>query len=189
MALGSARGANIRHEGMATVSAGAGSTWIVANDDARTAQTGKALTPNSIYDATFHWVKRGHASKMLMRAVMTDGTATVTTDPQVLVMGMWGTLEGDPSLPISTYDPAAGARFLRLDNVDAAASSITLDIATSGANLLNSSNVAGDDYVPVSDANSLTPIELKGCDYVGILVTTAASVSAGTVPIEILLMQ
>jgi len=45
------------------------------------------------------------------------------------------------------------------------------------------------DYVPVSDANSLTPIELKGCDYVGIVVTTAASVSAGTVPIEILLMQ
>ena len=185
MALGSARGANIRHEGMATVSAGAGSTWIVANDDASTAQTGKALTPKWITDATFHWVKRGNASKMLMRAVMTDGTATVTTDPQVLVMGMWGTLSDNEG----AYTPDAGARFLRLDNVDAAASSITLDIATSGANLLNSSNVAGDDYVPVSDANSLTPIELKGCDYVGILVTTAASVSAGTVPIEILLMQ
>ena len=185
MALGSARGANIRHEGMATVSAGAGSTWIVANDDASTAQTGKALTPNSISDSTFHWVRRGHASKMLMRAVMTDGTATVTTDPQVLVMGMWGTLSEHEG----TYLPDYGARFLRLDNVDAAASSITLDIATSGANLLNSSNVGGSDYVPVSDANSLTPIELKGCDYVGIVVTTAASVSAGTVPIEILLMQ
>ena len=185
MALGSARGANIRHEGMATVSAGAGSTWIVANDDASTAQTGKALTPNSISDSTFHWVRRGHASKMLMRAVMTDGTATVTTDPQVLVMGMWGTLSEHEG----PYLPDYGARFLRLDNVDAAASSITLKIATSGANLLNSSNVGGSDYVPVSDANSLTPIELKGCDYVGIVVTTAASVSAGTVPIEILLMQ
>lgn len=189
MALGSARGANIRHEGMATVSAGAGSTWIVANDDASTAQTGNALTPDAIADSTFHWVRRGHASKMLMRAVMTDGTATVTTDPQVLVMGMWGSFEGDPSLPLSTYRPAYGARFMRLDNADSAASGITLDIATSGANLLNSSNVAGDDYAPVSDANSLTPIELKGCDYVGIVVTTAASVSAGTVPIEILLMQ
>jgi len=124
---------------MATVSAGAGSTWIVANDDASTAQTGNALTPDAIADSTFHWVRRGHASKMLMRAVMTDGTATVTTDPQVLVMGMWGSFEGDPSLPLSTYGPAA----LRLDNVDAAASSITLDIATSGANLLNSSSVGG----------------------------------------------
>lgn len=185
MALGSARGANIRHEGMATVSAGAGSTWIVANDDASTAQTGNALTPDAIADSTFHWVRRGHASKMLMRAVMTEGTATVTTDPQVLVMGMWGTLSENEG----TYAPNIGARFLRLDNVDAAASSITLDIVDGGSNLLNSSNAAGDDYVPVSDPNSLTPIDLKGCDYVGILVTTAASVSAGTVPIEILLMQ
>lgn len=185
MALGSARNANIRHEGMATVSAGAGSTWIIAHDDAVTAQTGKSLTPNSITDAGFHWIKRGTASKMLMRAVMTDGTATSTTDPQVVVMGMWGSL----GVTDGAYVPDAGARFMRLDNADSAASGITLDIVNSGTDLLNSSNVAGDDYVPVSDPNSLTPIDLKGCDYVGIIVTTAAAASSGTVPIEILLMQ
>lgn len=186
MALGTEKGGNIRHSGPETICAGAGSSWIVANDDASTAQTGKTLTPAAITDSTFHWVKRGNASKMLMRALLETTGATVSTSPAVYVMGMWGQLaqpEGD------VYGPVAGARFMRLDNADSNASAITLTVVQDGTNLIFSSNAGGTDTVPASDPNSLTPIELKGCDYVGVVVVTAASVSAGAVPIEILLMQ
>ena len=149
--------------------------WIVANDNAETAQTsGDELDPLAIDDETFHWVQVPEgATRALVRAKI-DDEATVSTSPTFFLMGAYG---GDPS-----DSNAKGVTFMRLDNADADAEAVTLTIET-GA------NVVTDGTWDISNPVDLDGYDLKGAWYIGLIVDTAASVSTGTVPIEVMFLN
>ena len=153
--------------------------WTTAHDDSETAQSAtELLYPASIDDSGFHWIEVPHcASRVLVRAVMTK-TATVTTSPVVRVVGAYGTVASDGS-----FATDGTAQFLRLDNVDANAVGVTLTLVSSGASLLQDATYA------YSDPPTLEGYDLRGAKYVGILVETAANLSAGTVPVQVLLLN
>lgn len=181
MAIGLAKAANIIvRNGPVVYPASAGSSWVTANDSALTAQTAAMLLrPATITDSTFHWVKRGDCTSILFRAIAPVG-ATVTTDPVVRVIGAWGTPDTS-----GAFADDGTVKFLRLDNQDANAAGVTLDLFSSGASTLR------DTTYQYSDPYSLTPTDLKGCDYFGIAVETVVAYSAGSgaTPIEALLLN
>lgn len=179
MAIGLAVRANTKVPGQVVYPASAGGTWITANDDAETAQAGTdLLRPAAIDDATFHWVKVGSgATRVLVRAKFAVA-AVVTTDPVVRVLAAYG----EPDT-IGAFADDGTVKFLRLDNQDANAAGVTLDLITSGASGLR------DTTYGYSDPYDLTGFDLKGADYVGIAVETASATDTGTVAIELLFIN
>lgn len=188
MAIGGQTRGGVQSGGMnVMMPASGGGTWVVVNDDAETAQSSTdLLRPAAIDDSTFHWCKVGDgATRCLVRARQAVA-ATVTTSPVIRVFGAYGTsIAGDGSWPNTSAAAVAGdPKFLRLDNVDWNAAGLTLTLVTSGTGLNRDNDYAYTDVMP-----DLTGIDLKGCQWVGVAVETAANVSAGTVPIEILFLN
>lgn len=180
MAIGSYLGANPSiQSGAATVPCSAKGDWIIANDDAETAQSATdLLRPAAIDDSVFHWVKVGpNATRVLVRARQAVG-ATVTTSPVVRVIGVYGTTSDG-----ATFADDGTVRFLRLDNADWNATGVTLTLVSSGTGLNRDATYA------YTDVSTLDGYDLKGCMYVGIAVETAANVNSGTVPIEVLFIN
>lgn len=177
MAIGLARHANTTAPaGPIVYPASAGSTWIIANDDAETAQASTdLLRPAATDDATFHWVKAGPGCTRVLVRARQAVAATVTTSPVVRVMGAFGDPDGD-----GAFADDGTVRFLRLDNADFNATGVTLTLVSSGTGLNRDTTYA------YTDVSTLDGYDLKGSQYVGILVETAANVNSGTVPVEIL---
>lgn len=169
------------------VMASARGNWTVVNDDAETAQSATdLLRPAAIDDSTFHWCRVSDGvTRCLVRARQAVAAA-VTTSPVVRVFGAYGnsiTAAGswpDTSAAAIARDPL----FLRLDNVDWNAAGLTLTLVTSGTGLNRDNDYAYTDVMP-----DLTGIDMKGCQWVGVAVETAANVDTGTVPVELLFLN
>ena len=188
MAIGAQKQGSVSSGSMPLrVIASARGNWVTVNDDAETAQSATMLLrPASITDSTFHWMEvRDGATRCLVRARQAVG-ATVTTSPVIRVIGAYGTsIASDGSWPNTSAAAIAGdPLFLRLDNADWNAAGLTLTLVTSGTGLNRDNDYAYTDVMP-----DLTGIDMKGCSWVGVMVETAANVSAGTVPIQILLLN
>lgn len=166
--------------------ASARGNWVVINDDAETAQSATdLLRPAAIDDAVYHWCEvRDGATRCLVRARMAVG-ATVTTSPVVRLVGAYGQITSDGSFPnTSAAAVARNPLFLRLDSADWNAAGFTLTLVTSGTGLNRDNDFAYTDIMPDLDG-----YDLKGANYVGIMVETAANVDTGTVLVEILLLN
>lgn len=152
------------------------SQWILAYDDASTLVTaGTQIIPNTIANSVFHWVRvPENATSMLIRA-RTPLASTVTTSPVVKVLGMNLPNAGPLSsvgAPSNTVTDASYGVFLRLDADTQAAAGITITI-------VNTASAYSDATYNWCDPYSRTPMDLLGSEYVGLVVTTAASISAG----------
>lgn len=181
MPIGIARQANCDNDAKQSVLVASGKgSWIVANDDAETAQSATdLLRPAGIDDDVFHWVKVGtNVTRALVRARMAVG-ATVAGNPIVRVIGAYGTPDTS-----GAFADDGTVRFLRLDNADANAAGLTLTLASSGTGLMQDGTYAYSDPMP-----DLTGIDLKGCNYVGVAVEDNADVNSGTVPIQLLFLN
>lgn len=180
MAIGTYYSANTGQTGPNVTVASVYGSWIIANDDAETAQSATdLLVPHGIDDATFHWVRVGPGcTRALVRARALVG-ATVTTDPVVRLIGAFGNINADGSMPSD-----GTVNFLRLDNVDANAAGLTLDCVTSGSGLLRDATYMYTDPLP-----SLDGVDLRGANYVGVAVETAANVNTGVVAVQLLLLN
>lgn len=180
MAIGGFLGANPSVvSGRCVVNASANGDWIVANDDAETAQSATdLLRPAAIDDSVFHWVKVGpNATRVLVRARQAVG-ATVTTSPVVRIIGAFGSIASD-----GTFADDGTVRFLRLDSADWNATGVTLTLVSSGTGLNRDTSYA------YTDVSTLDGYDMKGANYIGIAVETAANVNSGTVPIEVLFIN
>lgn len=180
MAIGTFVSANPAQSGPNVTVASVKGSWITANDDAETAQSATdLLVPAGIDDSVFHWIVVGPgATRALIRARALVG-ATVTTDPVVRLIGAYGKINADGS-----FANDGTVKFLRLDNADANAAGLTLDLISSGANTLRDATYQYSDVLP-----SLDGVDLKGAHYVGVAVETAANVNTGTVQVELLLLN
>lgn len=168
---GVAKGAGVQ----VTVPGSFRSTWIQANDDARTAQS--TLDVGGITDSTFKWVEVPYgATRALIRGRTPAATTATGTDPVVRIIGVYGNLTSNA--------PADGVPVMRLDNADADAAGITVTLDDDGTTVLN------DDTWDYHNPTTLDGYDLKGAWYVGIQVVTAASITASAaVPIDILFLN
>lgn len=170
-----AKGSAIMHQ------ASVRGTWYQANDNLEAAQSaGELLSPASIALSTFHWVRvPDGATRILYRAKSDVAATTVVTSPIVQIWGAYGIIGEDGSFSttagtqaLSGTDAAANfARFLRLDGITSGATGVTLTLAVTG--VLNDASYR---YHEVAD---LTGVDLKGAEYVGIIVATAGSLTGG----------
>lgn len=179
MAIGELKRANTSNEAQVVYAASAKGSWIIANDDAETAQAATDyLNPSAIDESTFHWVKLGPGvTRAIIRARYAVG-ATVTTSPIFVPVLAYGTANADGSMPTD-----GTVRFLRADSADYNADGLTLTLVSSGTGQMVDATYA------YSDPVSLTATDLQGADYLGCVVRTAANVDTGAVAIEVLLLN
>lgn len=182
MAIGGYVGGNPFSPGQLVNPVSVKGTWVIANDDAEQVNSAtELLYPASINDATFHWVKVGPGcGRVLVRARIAVA-ATVTTDPVVRIIGAYGSLVAGDN---SSFATDGTVQFMRLDNVDANAAGLTLDLVSSASGQMQDATYAYSDPLPDLDG-----IDLKGADYVGVLIETAANVNAGVVAVQLLMLN
>lgn len=150
---------------------------IQVHDDARTAQSSaEMLRPAVVASTLFHWVRRGLDTTRIILFARQPVGATVTASPVVRVFGAYG-LGGAPIAP----DPTTGnfaddgsVRFVRLDNTAANAAGVTMLLSSGGSGLARDTSFAYSNPVPDLDG-----LDLKGCEWYGVMVQTAAAYSAG----------
>jgi hypothetical protein len=180
--------ANIRSGANSVVIAGsAKGTWVTANTDATaTAQTTAQLyAPSSIAGTSkVQWIKvHAGCTRVLVRARMPKNTSAVATSP---VIRVYGANMADGALIASdgTVPTDGTIQFLRLDNasVTAAGPTVTLTCATT--------TTMNDATYWYSNVVDLTGYDLLGSDYVGVLVSTSASITGGgAVEVQLLLLN
>lgn len=182
MAIGGYVGGNPNRDGELVHPVSVKGSWVIANDDAEQVNSAaELLSPGTIDDSTFHWVRVGPGcGRVLVRARVTLA-ATVTTDPVVRIVGAYGNLDSGNS---SSFPTDGTVQFMRLDNVDANAAGLTLDLVSSASGQMQDATYAYSDPMP-----SLDGIDLKGADYVGVLIETAANVNTGVVAVQILMLN
>lgn len=176
MPIGQVRNANVGSGGAVVYQTGGRGTWIVANTNLATAQSAtELLRPGTIDDSTFHWINRGNATHCIIRARQDSSVSAVTTSPIVRLIGAYGKANDDGTMPND-----GSVNFLRIDNVSTNATGIVLTLATT--------NLLEDGSFEYSNPASLAPYDLLGCDYIGMLVETAANITGGTAVGQILLL-
>lgn len=195
MAIGAAKGGNVKVDSSAriVIPASCKGVWLVANDDLEQVVPATPLNPATIADATFHWIRVPEGSTRCILRAQYSAAATVTTDPVVRVIGAYpgtGTVAYSKSGDIISEDgsfPNDGTiRFMRLDLAASAGTGITLDLISSGTGLIIDAASTAKAY---SDPTSVTPIDLLGAWYVGVVAVTAANVSTGVVACELLFIN
>lgn len=173
MAIGSMLRAGVSTIGQIIHTASIKGKWIVCHDNLEaTAETAAVLLkPYSAVTTTLHWVKvPDGATRVMIRAKNDAAATTFTTSPAVVIMGAYGT-PNDAGEFSGTVADAHYARFLRLDTADSNGAAVTLTLAATG-----NQEDASFEY---SDVPTLDGYDLKGCDYVAMLVQTAANVTGG----------
>ncbi len=195
MAIGPMKRAGVRvRNGTIVVPASCKATWITAHDDLEQTVPTTPLNPATISNAEFHWVKvPDGATRCIVRAKYTK-SATVTTSPVVRIIGACpGESAVDKAPPSGEYINEDGSfpddgtiEFMRLDLAASAGTGTTLTLVSSGADLMFDAHATPKAY---SDPTSLTPIDLLGSWYVGIVPVTAANVSTGVVVGQIMFMN
>lgn len=182
MAIGGAIANNPTTTGQIVNTSSVRGEWVIANDDASSVNSAaELLSPGTINDATFHWVKVGPGCTRIIIRARIGVAATVTTKPIVRVVGAYGPINAGDGSAMPTDGTA---RFLRLDNVDSATAGMTLDIVSSAVGQMQDATYAYCDPMP-----SLDGIDLKGAHYVGVLIETAGAVSAGAIAVEVLMLN
>lgn len=180
MAIGALRSTGTRTNGNQEVIASATKgVWTVANDDCRTAQSAAMLlSPATITDSTFHWVKVPQgATKVLVRARVPIATTSIGTAPTVRVIGAYengGTINSDGSMPSD-----GTVCFARLDAATWAGTALTVW----GVVTLATAEYRDASYY-YSNVTALAGYALLGADYVGIPVVVASATTA-TAAVEI----
>jgi hypothetical protein len=188
MAIGSLIKSNVRSSGLQNVVVAAPKgQWVTVNDDARTAQGASVLlSPATVTDSVFHWVAVPEGvRKVLVRARMPVGTATVTTSPKVRVWGAFKTQATSGEVAIGSdgsFVNDGTIQFVRLDNATVSNAGVTLSLATSSRLV--------DSTWSYSDVSTLSGYDTQGADYIGVMVDTAAAiVSSAAVEIQVLLLN
>lgn len=180
MAIGSTKGAGVRR-GTGPLPGSALSYVVTANDDARTAQTAAmSYNPSTITDSVFHWVRvPPGTTRVLCRAKVPKATTAVGTSPIVKIVGAISRT--------GAHDDCAGVtdgaiEFQRLDAATWAAAGQTLTFPASPS----TTNCYNDSTYFYSDVISLTAIDLQGCEWVGVLVTTlGACTASAAMPVDL----
>ena len=169
-----------------------GGSWVIAHDDCKTAESAaELLNPLSIANTRFHWVRRGHATRVFIRARVDAALSAVATHPIVRIYGAFdngSNSQQDEGLILAdgTAPTDGTVRVLRLDslNTDDTGITLTLPVGTANTTRFKDSNYS------YSSIHSITGTDLIGADYFGVVVVTAASVTNGTtVPIECMVVN
>lgn len=149
--------------------------WVTANTDARTQIS--TFDPGAITAETFRWVQVPNGTtRLLLRGKTPQGTTATGTSPVVKIIGVFG--------PLTDGAPADGVPVMRLDNADANATGITVTLGGDGTTVLSDATW---DY---GNPTTLDGYDHKGASYVGLLVITAASITAdAAVPLEIMFLN
>lgn len=186
MPIGTTRGGGVRTSGIPQSLVGSSlSTVVIANDDARTAQSATdRYNPAAIDDSTFHWVRvPAGTTRVLCRAKCAIATTAVGTSPVVILVGALDTTSGSKTDCANVTDGTV--QFLRLDAATWAASGQTLTFNATPT----TSNSYNDAAYFYSDVISLTATDLQGCEWVGVPVITASATTASTAVIVELIFQ
>lgn len=153
--------------------------WVTVHDDARTAQAETdLLNPTAVDDAVCHWVRLDRAASKIchLRCKVPIATTAVGTSPVVRVYLGYGALNEDGSVPTT-----GGFRVERLDNADPAAEGLTLAFEGSPS----AGNQMHDAAWYYSRSVLQEPTDLRGADYLIVLVETAGVCTASAaMPIE-----
>lgn len=149
--------------------------WVVANTDAKTAQSGASLlSPLACTDNAVHWVRvPDRATGMLIRARYGSGLTTAGTQPVVRVFGTSADLE---SLGAPVADGTMDV--WRIDAASPGAAGLTVPVLDAAASLSDGSARYG-------SLQSLAPLDALGAAYVAVFIQTAATVAAGSSDIAI----
>lgn len=193
MAIGSARGGNVKTgSGKVVIPASCKGIWITAHDDLEQTVPATPLNPATITDSTFHWVKVPEgATRCLLRAQATK-TNTVTTDPIVRLYGVYPSEDavfdkyGDIINEDGSFDDDGTILFMRLDLAETAGTGITLDIETNHPNRMFDAHATPKAY---SNPPTITPYDLLGAWYIGVVPLTASATSAGVVKAQVLFIN
>lgn len=193
MAIGAAAGGSVKTgSGQVVIPASCKGIWITAHDDLEQTVPTTPLNPATISNAEFHWVKVPEgATRAILRAQYTQ-SATVTTDPVVRLYGVYPSetavfdLRGEIINEDGSFDNDGTILFMRLDLAATAGTGITLDLVTSGTGLMFDAHATPKAY---SDPPTITPYDLLGAWYIGVVPVTAANVSAGVVKAQVLFIN
>lgn len=194
MAIGEAKGGNVKRDSSnpIVIPASCKGIWLVANDDLEQTVPATPLNPATIADSTFHWIKVPEGSTRCILRAQYTASATVTTDPIVRVIGAYPGVgaaynkTGDIINEDGSFPNDGTIRFMRLDLADTDGTGITLDLVSSGTGLIIDAASTAKAY---SDPTSITPIDLLGAWYVGVVAVTAANVNTGVVACEVLFVN
>lgn len=161
------------------VSVTARGTWVVVHDDARIANSAaELLNPTSVDDSVCHWIPVDPSAAKItsLRCKVPIATTAVGTSPIVRVYLGWGTLADSGSAPSDgTF------RFERLDNASQTAAGLTLTFDATPT----TSDQFNDATYFYSTSVFQTPTDLKGANYILVLVETAGACTASAaMPIE-----
>ena len=170
----------------------AGGAWVICHDDCKTAESAtELLRPATIANTRFHWVRRGNATRVIIRARVDAALSAVATHPVVRIYSAFDNGYSDAGgdgliVPAGTMPDTGTVRVLRVDSINADDAGITLTLPVGTT---NTTRIRDASYF-YSSPHSLTGTDLLGGDYFGVVVATAASVTDGTtVPIEALLIN
>lgn len=143
--------------------------WVVANSDAKTAQSAAdLLAPLGCTDSAVRWVRvPSAASAVVIRARYPSTATTFSTSPVVRVYGVYGDTGDSPA----ANDGAVP--IMRIDAASATASGLTVPVAAAASSLANGS-------VRYSGPTSLVGLDCKCATYIGVFVETAAVLGSGS---------
>lgn len=166
MAIGASKRGSVSADGrQVSAPASVYSEWFEINDDLTTAQgSGDRLSPFSINDAGFHWVEVPQGATRAMWCARTVIAAGMSSTSTVRIIG------ADVTPSDAGAYVTGQAHFTRIDNVSPAAGGITIAQATTSTGFFDGTYVYG-------PPTSLTPTDLLGCRWVGMLVESAATQS------------
>ena len=185
--VGATVGANLRpgaHPPI--VAASVHGTWTQVNDDATSATNQSRFNPSGMTASNVHWTPLpvAQATRVLVQARIPIAATSVTaTTPSVAVIAAFKIspgIEGDPVAQPTNY------RFIRVDspNIADAATAMAWPAASP-----STSNTLNDATYFYSNLPTTTGWDCLGAQYVTVLVGTAGTVSAGAMPIDVLVIN